>query len=520
MSTPAPTEEPAPSEECGTLLEPTALPIGDIDSVVFSPRGDRAVLCLDIGAFLLDLATGAVSPIVHRAVTARGGAFDAAGRRLVLVDYDEATLWLVEIGADGRFDVRSLPVDDLVDVEVEVGCAVAPDGSRFALATADAEVGTLMIVDWATLSVEARAETAATWGIAFTPDGRHVVASGEFESYVIDASGRRVSTMPRTVSFSPDGRRIAAVGDDAPAQLMVGRLTGGAPPQWSPGRGFLPWGDPNDDVDRVVWSPDSERMAVAVGAWRELDGMDEPVFRVDLVTTTAGGRRIATYPEPHGLDSGFAALGSFAFTPGGERLLVHAEALLSEDDPEPVLALHAFDVRTGAWLGAIVALQAPDGPPAGARAALDPFGFQEGEGGYAPALSARRLQGDRSLDIDYGEVGSVIAAVTPDGWYGRLDGAPTIRADIDPYDRREAIAEWLLGLRDARGLGPAPVAPPRPAAPMVDEEAAQRAIEAVEAGLATPAGAPGPRSAPRPPGWLWTALAAVGTVIAYWWWQR
>lgn len=520
MSSIPPSLEHSSAADCGTRLEPTALPIGDIARVVWSQDGRRAVICLDVGAFLLDTATGSVSPIVHRAVTVQGGAFDVRGNRLVLIDYDQALLWFVAIGADGRCDVRSLPCDDLVDVEVEIAAAVAADGTMVALATADEAVGTLLLVDWASLEPVAAVRTEASWGVTFSPDSAFVIASGEFESFVFDRDGQKVGTLPRTVAFSPDGSRAASVRDAEPSQVQLGRLHSAPTPRIERGRAFLPWGDPNDDVERVIWSPSGEKLAVAVGAWREVDGFDEPVFRTDLVAMASNGRRVATFAEPNGLDSGFAAMGSFSFTPDESRMLVHAETLLSSDDTEPVMALHSFDARSGAWLGALVALQDPTGIARSAGAALDPFGFEEGEGGFAPVLSGRRAHADASLDIDYGEVGSVLAAVTPDGWYGRLDGELTLSAGSDPYDRQGAIGEWLLGLRASRGFGPAPLAPPPVEDPTgVDEAAAQAAIEAMEAGLSPP---PVDEQSPADGGrgWVWTVLAAAATFAAYWWLQR
>jgi hypothetical protein len=511
-----------PAADCGTALRPTTLPIGDVEFAVFAANGSRVALCLDVGVFIVNLATGSVDPIVHRAVTARGGAFSSDGQRLVLVDYDEATLWFVTFEDSGRLQTRSLPCEDLVDVEVEVRCAVSPDGVSVAIANVDEGVQAVVWIAWSTLEVVTTAEADATYGLGFTPDSAYLVASGESRSVVLDRTGAVVSTMARLVAFAPDGRRVATVEDAAPAQLGVAPVRG-ADDRSRP-RTFLPWGDPHDEVESVWWAPDGRSLAVGVGAWRTLDGLDEPIWRTDLVLVDPSGRRVATFAEPHGLDTGFVALHSVGFTPDAHRVLALAETLLREEDAEPVLAVHSFDARTGAWLGAIVALQNPAGVAASAGAALDPFGFQEGEGGMAPLLSGRRALGDASLDIDYGEVGSVIAAVTPDGWYGRLDGAVTVRGDLDPYDRRGVVGRWLLGHVAERRFD-LPLAPP-PEPEAVDVDAlAQAEVEAALAGLRARPGAAAteaPAAPPRrgAPAWLWTAVGAAGTALAYWWWNR
>lgn len=520
---PAHSASPAPpAVDCGTALQPTALPIGDVEVAVFCTRGTRVALCLDVGAFVLDLQSGQVDPIVHRAVTARGGAFSPDGTRLVLVDYDEAALWFVTFEPSGRLLTRSLPCDDLVDVEVEVRCAVSPDGASVAIANVDEGVQAIAWIAWDTMATVTTAEADATYGIGFTPDSAYLLASGERTTTVLDRAGAAVSTMARLVAYSPDGRRVATVEDAAPAQLGVAPVRG-ADDRTRP-RAFLPWGDPNDEVESVHWSPDGRTMAVGVGAWRTLDGLDEPVWRTDLVLVDPSGRRIATLAEPFGLDTGFVALRALGFTANAARVLVLAETLLHAEDPEPVLAVHSFDARSGAWLGAIVALQNPEGIAASAGAALDPFGFQEGEGGMAPLLSGRRALGDASLDIDYGEVGSVIAAVTPDGWYGRFDGRETVQRALDPYDRRAAVGRWLLGQSTERRFDQPIATPPEPE-PVDLDAIAQAEVEAALAGLhARPAAAAteAPSTAPRraAPAWLWTLVGAAATAMAYWWWNR
>ncbi len=216
---------------------------------------------------------------------------------------------------------RISPVLTLKRKDVGIwGVAFSPDGKRI---VTSGEYGHLTLGDAVTGDqlLARKGHSGVACCLAFGPDG-HFFVSGSFDgtAKVWDATGREIRTLSghrdrvQAVAISPDSKRIVTGGDDHTARLwdaatgdQLLRIESGA----------------SDAVRGVAFSPDGSRIATG--------GVDGIVKVWDAVTGT----------ELLRLKELGVWVRSVAFSPDGERILVGADDATAS----------VWDARTGATLG-------------------------------------------------------------------------------------------------------------------------------------------------------------------------
>jgi WD40 repeat protein/DNA-binding SARP family transcriptional activator len=293
---------------------------GDQVGVVEDPRGDAQIVDLDVSPDGTLLVAG----------RAEGGQLQLyelpSGRQLDLVHGHGLQIPDVEFSRDGRL-VATAGVDGLAKVwKVERRQLLGPltlRGHTSAVGSVSLDGSGERLVTWSSTSQEAKywdvspagrgevltrpgPETEQHPAIAFTPDGRRLVATSGLEGTVRVwnmATGKRLLVLDRNaranapvravigIDVSPDGSRIAIAGADGSARIfdaetgdqlkVVRRL------HCVPERGCR--------VNRAVFSPDGSRIATT--------GLDATVRIFDAST----GRQLRVL---RGLKSG--SLGTYA----------------------------------------------------------------------------------------------------------------------------------------------------------------------------------------------------------------
>ncbi len=153
----------------------------------------------------------------------------------------------------------------------------------------------------------------ATYGFAFSPDGKHLASANLIDFKVWDAAtGKELRTMKgRTglvycLAFSPDGKRLASGGERASVQLWH-TATGKALRSLKKHRG---------PVYSVAFSPDGTQLASA--------GLDETI-RVSSANT---GKELLALTGNAGPVKGYDCV---AFSPDGKQLASAGSAIIPDD---------------------------------------------------------------------------------------------------------------------------------------------------------------------------------------------
>ncbi len=209
------------------------------------------------------------------------------GRRLATADeHGTVRLW---DGANGQ-ELAALPGR---------GPTWSPDGRR--LATAGGKDGTVRLWDGSRGQELAvlKGHTGWVWEVAWSPDGRRLVSSGEDETVRLwdGASGQQLALIPgSSPRWSPDGTRLVTVGgEDGTVRLWDG--TSGQELSILPGRLAA--------VTELAWSPDGRRLAASglgrVVLWDGISGQELGVLQGYSVSVlpshiawSADGTRLAT----------------------------------------------------------------------------------------------------------------------------------------------------------------------------------------------------------------------------------
>jgi WD40 repeat protein len=304
-----------------------------------------------------------------------------------------AKLW--EITQGGARELLSLPAQDGGG---GIWVAFSPDGNR--VMTGDQQITAVKTWDvtrtgdaeWANLPADSR----DLGGVAFTPDGRRVIASnGDGSVTLWDAeTGEEFRTIGRAgpsalavlaIDMSPDGELIATTGPTAKV--------------WDAETGEEVFSIRSDDeVEDVAWSPDGT--LVAAGS-----------FGGHVKIVDRSGREVALLRE----DPGFR-FSTVRFSPDG-RLLATARVPTERVDPT-VAAATIWDWKEGRVVGRISAwAEGLDFDPSGAHlATAGVLGLAE----IWDVESGRKvvtLAGHTGAvnDVAFGPDGSMIATASTDG---------------------------------------------------------------------------------------------------------
>ena len=498
---------PRPSFACGSAAPPPALPYGDLESFACSANSSTLLFAFDVGVFawrsdfLRPVAVG------HARISARTLALNARGTHALLVDYDNASLWFVELNDEGERRHRRIPCDELLDLHFDVSAAVSPDGRHVAIATTESGAGQLLVLPWGKAKPRAAIATDARFGLSFSPDGAHVIAGAERASRAFSLDGRPTGVAP-TCFAARDGAAWC-VDDEAPHVVHFGRWTAGETFAWTPiGRRAV--GNLGESVDLIAPNAKGDR-ALVIGAVAADDagGIASAAWVVD-----DEARQLCTLACPCTDDGLFEAYGRVGWSPCGARVFIHAEAPLIEGD-DPVACVLVYDAHTGAWLGVLSAVQRADDEARIGGAGADPFGL-EGDDLGDVAFGARRT--NEGPPIAFGPLGTRLLAQTVDGVYGAADGRALHADALDPFDQGAPVCRYLLG-RDAErsfALMPAAAAPTPTldADPRDIEEAADEEITRLEdAGYGL---SRAEDTAPDTP-WWWMLLGGLLIAILAWW---
>jgi len=260
--------------------------------IAFAPDGDRLAVSSGDGAvYLFGTRDG------EQVAVLRG--HEAAALTVV---YEPAGTWLASAGGRSvRLWHGRPPVPFLVLRTTRphpVAVAPAPDGRRFAVGHG---IGTVQAYEFAAAEVGTlRAGTAAIDELASSPDGARLVTGSAESVRILDlAEGREVLSVRTSrpgsgLAFTPDGAHLLASGRTA-VPIVLDAATGRAI------RGLAETGE---RVHAVAFSPDGRHIATAGddgvarviepgtgGLVRELRGHGSAVLDVEF---SRDGRRIAT----------------------------------------------------------------------------------------------------------------------------------------------------------------------------------------------------------------------------------
>jgi WD40 repeat protein/DNA-binding SARP family transcriptional activator len=308
-----------------------------------------------------------------------------------------AKVW--EITEAGARELLTLSAQDLAG---GVWVAFSPDGER--VMTGDQQIRAVKIWDATAIGpgewVNLPAAPDSVGGIAFTPDGRGLVASsGDGLVTVWDPeTGEELSTLGPlgspldpfrpavpAIDISPDGAWVATAG---PAARVWDAATG-QELFTPPGRGY---------IEGVAWHPEGALLATAG---------DEGIVRI----VDRSGREVAVLRE----DPGFS-ITALRFSPNG-RLLATTRGLTERSDPT-VHEVKIWDWGIGQVVGTIrTQAQGVAFDPTGTRIATANFGglaevYDLESGGKVATLSGHT---GHVFGIAYSPDGTRIATGSADG---------------------------------------------------------------------------------------------------------
>ena len=263
-------------------------------SVGFSPDGKLIVSgSADNTIKVWDAGTGEdLKTLRGHKDRVNGVAIDSRGRRIVSASRDGAVkVWDIQSGSE----LMTL----LGHTSAVTSVVFSPDGERvFSSSDQTVKIWELGANHSAALTLEGLHK-----GVAFSPDGKHIVTGGKNITLWDAATGKQVTSFNYSVrgpSFSPDGKRLIATDDndikilDASSGRELMTLSGHEAPIWS--RSYSP------DGTRIV----SGGRDKTVKIWNAITG-------TEIMTLRGHG----DWPE----DPEYSPVSSVAFSPDGKRIV-------------------------------------------------------------------------------------------------------------------------------------------------------------------------------------------------------
>jgi WD40 repeat protein len=289
---------------------------GEIGDIAWSPDGRKIAAGgqLHHALMIWDASTGALLRKLdreHGGISAvawsRDGRYVAAGRWFTEVarGHFAIHIWDGETGQRLHSLLGPLPLGQGANNVGSRALTFSPDGTllaaghRGAVSIHEVKSGRLVSVS--------RSHVSTGKAVAFSPDGKHIATSGEFQRSPIEvfdvATGDHVRSLvgdpesPFTLAYRPDGREIATadskrpiiivwdVGGGRPARVLTGHthpiyalaysLDGELLASASPGGGVIVWDagtgarmlalpSPTDLTGSIAFSPDARYLAAPV----------------------------------------------------------------------------------------------------------------------------------------------------------------------------------------------------------------------------------------------------------------
>ena len=372
--------------------------------------------------FILDTDTMECLVYVHEVEDRATPALTPDGRRVVLVDTWNAYVTIVD-EKENTFEVDRFDTPEAFDDCDPI--ALSPDGSLMALGDPP------LIFDLDARVVLQETDSRADHSLAFSPDGKHLVAADNYGATVYHTAGGTASLDGRAVAFSTDGRQLAMADVDQSTLLKIGPFSDIDALSWQPTKvQVLP--ELDGEISGLRFSPDARYLAIRYQhGVRRLDGSKMPLERL-LVLDVESGQFIVDPRCPIPPDRPPTKSSRFGFDTTGRRLFLcgsFAPTVFADEQTSGVLIYDTSSPTPMAILGGVEGFQGCEPPPEDEPLIVNERARQSGPG-----------QTNASDFV----APEVLVAVTYDGFWSALSMDTTIDGvDEEPDVHQRAVAAVL-----------------------------------------------------------------------------